>query len=815
MEMVAQDIWYGLRLSIKNPGFTTITVLALALGIGANSAIFSVVNSVVLRPLPYKDSERLVAVWGNIHRPGLEKLIMSAPEFVDIENQNTVFEDTAAYSERGVNLTGVPDPQQLRSAFVTINLIPMLGISPQSGRFFLPEEGQSGHEQVAIVNYSLWRSRFNSDPGIVGRSLILDGRSVSVIGVTPPEFRFPDNDVELYMPLVFTAEQLSDNWRGSHWLNVIARLEGGVSLKRAQTSIQTIAQNIGDQYPQTYRNGFGASVVFLRDEIVGDIRLTLYVLLGAVAFVLLIACANVANLLLARGAVRHREVVVRTALGAVRGRLIRQFLTESLLLAVLGGALGLLLAYWGMELLIALSPPDIPRLQEIRLDGRVVLFTLLISIGTGMLFGIAPALQASKAELSEVLKEGGRGSTEAGGQQRIRGTLVVIGFALSVVLLIGAGLMIRSFMELQKLSPGFNVDQMLTMRVILPRQKYDDFYKQTAFFKEAVDRLGTEPGVLSAGATSVLPLSGYTSDRSLRIEDRPVSASEPLPDEELRLISAGYFQTMGIPLLKGREFSAQDNSDAPRVAIINRAMAERYWPDMDPLGRRLAFSGLSENKPDWIQIVGVVENVRDEGLDVAPKPEVYLPFLQPLFAKTNLTSMYIVLHAAVDPKSLLRTARTEILGLDREQPITSVKTMAERLEGTIAQRRFNMLMLSLFAGVALVLAAIGIYGIMSYYVSQRTHEIGTRMALGADAKDVLMLVVRQGMVLALVGLGVGLFAALALTRIITTLLYGVSPTDPLIFAGVSASLGLVALLACFVPARKATRVDPMIALRYE
>ena len=816
METILHDLRYGLRLLLKKPGFTIVTVLALALGIGANSAIFSVVNAVVLRPLPYQDSQKLVAVWGNIHRPGLEKLILSAPEFVDIKSQNTVFEDMAAYSVQGVNLTGVSDPERLRSALVSANLIPLLGVSPIQGRIFLPEEDQVGHDQVAILNYGFWQRRFGGDPGIIGRSLTLDGRSINVVGVMPRTFRFPDNEIDLYTPLVFTAEQLSDNYRGSHWLNVIGRLKPGVSIDQAQTEVLSIAQNMGQQYPRTYRKGFSASVVSLQGEVVGDIRLTLFVLLGAVAFVLLIACANVANLLLARAAARHKEVVVRTALGAARSRLIRQFLTESMLLALLGGGIGLLLAYWGMGLLIALSPPDIPRLQEITLDSRVVIFTLLVALITGVLFGLAPALQASKADLNEVLKEGSRGSTEGGSQQRLRSLLVVLGYALSVVLLIGAGLMIKSFMQLRQTTPGFNVDNILTMRVMLPRSKYNDFYKQTSFFKQALEGIGARPGVAAVGAISVLPLSGTTNDRSFRIEDRPVVAGEPLPDEELRMVSPDYFQTMGIALLKGRLFTDHDSVDAPRVAIINEALAERYWSEQNPLGKRLAFAGLSDNKPEWIEVVGVVKNIRHEGLDVEAKPEVYLPYQQPLFAPadTSLPSMYLVIRAAGDPKFLVHTASAEILGLDHDQPVTSIKTMTERLQESIAQRRFNMLMLTLFAGVALALAAVGIYGIMSYYVSQRTHEIGIRMALGAQAKDVLMLVVSQGMVLAVVGLGVGLLAAFAMTRIITSLLYGVSATDPLIFLAISALLGFVALLACFIPARKATKVDPMIAVSF-
>lgn len=817
METLLKDIRFGLRLLLRKPGFTIVTLIALALGIGANSAIFSVVNSVVLRPLPYKDSERLVAVWVSIYRPGLEKLVLSAPEFVDIRDRNSVFEAMSAYSIQGVNLTESAEPERVRAALISTNLIPMLGVPLAYGRAFLPEEDQAGRNQVAILSYNLWQRRFGGNTSIIGQSLTLDGRSVNVVGVMPRGFQFPDVEAEMWLPLVFTADHLSDNYRGSHWLNVVARLKPGISVERAQTDAHSIAQSAGQQHNRTYPRGLGASVISLRNEIIGDIRLTLYVLLGAVVFVLLIACANLANLLLARAVARHREVAIRTAMGADRRRLIMQLLTESILLSALGGLLGLLLAYWGMGLLVSLSPPDIPRLHEISLDGRVVIFTVLVSLLTGVLFGLAPALQASKTDLNELLKEGSRGSTGGKGQQRVRSLLVVLGLALSVVLLVGAGLMIKSFLQLQRINPGFRVDKMLTLRVILPRTKYDDFYKQTGFFKQSLERISARPGVEAASAISVLPLGGSTSDRSLRIEDRPVVAGEPLPDEELRLVGPTYFSTMNIPLLKGREFTERDQVDALRVAMVNQAFADRYWPGQDPLGKRIAYSGLRDNKPDWCEIVGVARNIKHEGLDVDEKPEVYLPYLQPLFAAstTNLASLYFVIRTSSDPKSVIAPVRADILQLDKEQPITNIKTMEERLSESIAQRRFNMLMLSIFAGVAMVLAGVGIYGIMSYIVTQRTHEIGIRMALGAQAKDILMLVLSQGMALTTIGLGLGLLATLALTRIITSLLYGVSPTDPLIFVAISALLGIIALLACFISARKAIRVDPVIALRDE
>ena len=817
METLVHDIRYGIRVLLKNRSFTAVAVVALALGIGANSAIFSVVNSVVLRPLPYKDSDRLVTIWSSLLQPGLEKIVVSAPELADFREQSGSFDDLAAYDFQGVNVTGGDEPERIRAALVSPNLLPMLGISPVPGRAFAPDEDQPGREQVAVLSYALWQRRFGGDSNVIGRSLPVDGKSLEIIGVMPADFRFPDAETEVYLPLVISPDLLTEDNRGSHFLSVIARLKPGVTIQQAQADISSVAQRMTREHSRTYRAGYGASVIAMRDDIVGDVRPTLFILLGAVGFVLLIACANVANLLLARAAARQKEVAIRTALGATRSRLVRQFLTESALVSVMAGGLGLLLALWGVEFLVSLSPASIPRVSEIALDARVVAVTMAVSLLTGILFGLAPALQFSKPDLNETLKDGGRGSTDGRRRQRLRSMLVISELTFSVVLLIGAGLMIRSFFRLQQVSPGFSVENMLTMRLSLPRSKYPDFNHQREFFQQLLTRIESQPGVQSIAVINVLPLSGSTADRSFRIEGRPLAQGEPGPDEELRFISPGYFATMGIPLLRGREFTQRDTQDAPRTTIINQALADRYWPGEDALGKRIAYSGFGEGKPNWCEIVGIVGNVKHSGPDLPEKPEVYVPYLQPLFsAATSIVGpMYLVIRTATAPANLTAAVRSEIASLDKNQPVSNIKTMTQRLSESVAQRRFNMQLLGIFAGVALVLAAVGIYGVMSYTVTQRTHEIGIRMALGARAFTVLRLILGQALVLAVIGVVIGLSSAFAMTRLISSLLYEVSATDPLTFAVVSLILIGVALGACCVPARRAMKVDPMVALRHE
>ncbi|HKA22286.1 MAG TPA: ABC transporter permease [Blastocatellia bacterium] len=816
MDSLFQDIKYGVRKLLKDRSFTAVAVFALSLGIGANSAIFSVVNSVVLRPLPYKDSDRLVTIYSSLRQTGLEKIVVSAPELADFREQNNCFDQVAAYDFQGVNVTGGDEPERIRASLLSPNLLPVLGINPIIGRGFAPDEDQPGQSQVTVLSYSIWQRRFAGEPNVIGKTLDIDGKSIEVIGVMPFDFRFPDPDTELYLPLTIDPELLTENNRGSHFLNVVARLKPGVSIDRAQADMNTIAQRMSIEHSSTYRTGYGASVIAMRDDIVGEVRPTLLILLGAVGFVLLIACANVANLLLARGVARQKEVAVRTALGATRVRLIRQLLTESTILAIIAGGLGLLLALWGVEFLVSLSPASIPRLNEISLDARVVAVTMSVSLLTGLLFGLAPAMQFSKPDLNETLKDVGRNSTDGRQRQRLRGLLVISELALSVVLLIGAGLMIRSFIRVQVADPGFNAENLLTMRLSLPRSKYPDFNRQTRFFQDLIERIQAQPGVQSTATINVLPLSGSTADRSFKIEGRNVIQGEPGPDEELRFISSGYFSTMGIPLLRGRAFTQRDNSESPRVAIVNQALADRYW-SRDAIGKRIAYSGLGEGKPNWCEIIGVAGNVKHLGPDIPAKPEVYLPFLQPLFstATSTIGPMYLVTRTATQPEALTGAVRGAIESVDSNQPVSNVRTMAQRISTALAQRRFNMLLLGIFAGVALLLASIGIYGVMSFAVTQRTRELGIRMALGASASDVLRLVLGQGLALTLIGVAGGLAASFVLTSLINSLLYEVSATDSLTFAAVSVILIIVSTGACFVPAVRAMKVDPMVALKHE
>jgi putative ABC transport system permease protein len=807
METLLKDIRYGLRMIVKSPGFTVVAVLALALGIGANSAIFTVVNAVLLRALPFERQEQLMYVWGTNLKRGSNRNPASYPDFADWRDQNQVFEHMAAYTQSVAILTGVGAPQQLSGVSASSDLFAVLKAGPAEGRVFTPTDEQPNGERVAIVSYGLWQSRFAGNSKLVGQQIMLDGVSRTVIGIMPQGFAFPleARKTEYWIPLDPTTD--ANKERGAHYLGVIARLKPGVSMQQAQAEMETIARRLEQQYPER-NTGRGVNLISMYENVVGKIRPALLILLGAVGFVLLIACANVANLLLARAASRQKEIAIRTALGANRARIVRQLLTESVLLSVLGGALGLLLALWSLDLLVAVIPPDLPRVKEIGLDARVLSFTLIVSVLTGIIFGLAPALQASRLDLNESLKDGGRGSSEGIRRNRMRSLLVVSQVALSLVLLTGAGLLIRSFKQLNEVDPGFDPRRVLTATVALPDAKYHEEAQVSAFFQQVLERAATVPGLETVGAVSPLPLSGEIAQNLLTVEGRPPLNPGDRPITNSRIISADYFRAMGIPLIKGRVLTERDKSDAPRVVVINETVARKFFPGEEALGKHINVS-LADN--NLAEIVGIVGDVKHHSLDEEAGPECYFSYRQ-----IPYPSMTLVARSKSDnPESLAVGLRQAVEQVDRDQPLSDIRPMTQLLGDSLARRRFNMLLLGVFAGVALVLAAVGIFGVMNYSVTQRTHEIGIRMALGAQARDILKMVVGQGMILALTGVVIGLGAAFWLTRFMSSLLYGVTATDPLTFAAVALVLSGVAFLAIIIPARRATKVDPMEALRYE
>jgi len=807
---IGRDVRYAIRSLRKSPSFAAVMLLTLALGIGANAAIFSVVNAVVLRPLPYADATRLMVVWGNLHRPGVEEIPASAGEYVDYRDRARAFEQIAAYDTLGFNLSGRDDPERVEGAVVTASLFPLLGARTQMGRTFAAAEEQPGRDHVAIISHTLWTRRFHADPAIVGQMVTVDGRPVEVVGVMPAAFRFPDETTEMWKPILLDAEALSANNRGSHGFTILARLKRGATRGEAGADLDKVAATFQAQFPDNYRNGFSVTVRPLQDEIVGDTSGALFILLGAVGLVLLIACANVANLLLARASSRRKEIALRTALGASRGRLVQQLLTESVLIAFAGGVIGLLMAFWGVDALVASAPGSIPRLREVGVDGRVVGFTALVSLATGLLFGIAPAIHASRAELHETLKEGGRTTGAALG--RAGRLLVISEVALSLVLLVAAGLLIRSFARLQEVRPGFESARLLTFRLSLPESRYATFEKGGAFFDELFARLRSNPDVRAVAASNALPFSGLGGSRSFQIGGRPPLRPEDSTEEQLRIVTDGFFSAMSIPLFKGREFTRRDSLKGPRVAVINEALARKLFPDEDPIGKRIAFE---KDAPKWYEIVGIVGNIKHRGLDARDRAELYVPYRQPLFDSWTVRPMYLAVRTTTDPLDAVAAVRREVNRLDPDQPISDVRTMDERITRSLTGRRFSMLLLGLFASLALALAAVGIYGIVACSVTQRTHEIGVRVALGAQRGDVVAMVVRQGMALAAIGTLAGVAVALALVRVMSGLLFGVSAADPITFISIPMLLAIVSLVACYVPARRATRVDPMRALRSE
>ncbi|HKS27513.1 MAG TPA: ABC transporter permease [Pyrinomonadaceae bacterium] len=811
MGILLQDLRYGARMLVKSPGFTVVVVLALALGIGANSAIFSVVNSVLLRPLAFNEPQQLMMVWGaSRNGGGADHIVLSVPDMQDLRSQSQTLEYVVPYYSAGTTVSSGEDSERVFGALSSADLFPALGVKPLMGRVFTREEDVPGGPSVVVISQSLWQRAFGSDPSIVGKEIKLGSKAATVVGVMPASFRFPlqRERPDYWQPISISPSYIATkDKRDTRSLKVLARVKPGVTTRQANEEMATISRRLEEQYPDS-NTGLSLSVTPLHEDLVGQVRPALLVILGAVGFVLLIACANVANLLLARAASRQKEIAIRTALGAGRLHIIRQLLTESLLLAVMGGGLGLLLATWGLDLLVAASPADLPRVGEIGLDIRVLLFTGAVSILTGILFGLAPALQASRLDLNESLKEGSRGSTEGSARNRLRSVLVVAEIALSLVLLIGAGLLIRSFVTLLNTSPGFDADSILTVDLPLSRAKYPEAAQQVNVVQQLIERTSQVPGVASAAVVNILPLSGNGRQSSFTIEGRPAPPNGQEPDAQASTVTPDYFRTMGIPLMRGRVFNEGDKKDAPPVVIISEDLARKNFAGEDPLGKRLV---INDDMPPF-EIVGIVGDIRHEKLETETEPEYYSSFYQLPERAVNL-----VVRAApgADPASLQLTVRSAIKQLDNDQLIWEMKTMEQRRAESVARRRFNMMLVGIFASLALLLAALGIYGVMSYTVTQRTHEIGIRIALGAQTRDIIRMVVVQGMTLALVGVGAGLLAAFGVTRVMASLLYGVTATDALTFAAVTLGLTGLALVACLIPALRATRVDPMTALRYE
>jgi predicted permease len=794
----------------KNPGFTIVAVLTLALGIGANAAIFSVVDAVLLRPLAYKDADRLVTILHNGDNP------VAVANYIDWRDQSSSFEAMGAADYWSANLSGIDSPEHILGLSVTQSLLPLLGVEPLLGRLFVAGEDQKGAEHEVILSYGLWQRRFAGDSKVVGKVITLDGQQYAVLGVMPRTFKFAPfwaTRAEMWVPNAFGDRIHS---REGNSLRIFARLKRDVALSEARAEIATITARLEQKFPGTNRD---VMVTPLKQNVVGQVKAPLLLLLGAVGFVLLIACANVAHMLLARSATRQKEMAVRTALGAPRKRVIRQLLTENLLLAAMGASAGLLLAVWGTRALVALSPAFLPRVDTIRSDARVVLFLIAVTALTGVVFGLAPAMQASAVNLTDTLKDGGRGGSDSHRRNRLRSFLVASEFALALILLIAAGLMVRSFFALQSIDPGFNPHGVLSMAVSVAGTEESEPHRRAIFYRQLIESLRTLPGLEAAGGINHLPLAGDMWGWPFAIEGRGKSLPGESPLAVYRVVMPGYFETMRLAVLRGREIAASDDPSAPGVVLINEKAAREYWPGENPLGKHIAFDDDQRASPTWLTVIGIVRDAKQGDWAQAPYPEVYLAALQNggFLGESESHASYItlVVRTRGNPAALSGLIKNTVWSFDRNLAISEVLTMDDVVAEANAEPRFEMALLGVFAGVALLLAAVGIYGVMSYSVERRTHEIGIRISLGASRTDVLKLVVRQGMVLALAGSAAGIVGALLLSRLMTKLLYGVLPTDPLTFTGVAVLLTLVALAANYLPARRATRVDPMVALRYE
>jgi putative ABC transport system permease protein len=819
MESVLQDIRHGVRSLIKTPGFTAVAIIVLGLAIGANTAIFTVVNAVLLRPLPYFNSDRLVMLWETNPRfqIGIDTLPVTPGTFMDWQEQSSVFEQVSALGAGHLNLSGSGEPERISGASVSTNFFRTMGIEPKLGRAFQADEEKTGANKVVIVSYALWQRRFGGAEDIVGKPMTLDGESYTIIGVAPEGFQFPrahdlpyfvgmSSPTELWRPMTLTDDFINRK-RSNHQLSVIARLNRGVTREQAQSEMTALAARVAQAYPDN--QGIGAKVVPLSEQVVGNSRAALLVLMGAVGLVLLIACANIANLLLTRSSARQKEIAIRIALGASRGQVVRQLLIEALLLSLASAIVGTLLSFWGVKAMLALSGQNLPRLNEVGVDLTVLGFTVAIALLTSLLFGLTPALQASKINLVQSLKDGSRGVTGGQRASRVRGVLVIAEVALSLVLLIGAGLMIKSLAHLLKVDPGFKADRALTMNIALLGSKYPTANQQITFFEEVRYRVEALPGIESVGLISSAPLSGGVYAGGFSIEGRePASANEDLSADR-RMISSEYFNTLGIPLIKGRHFTEHDNQTSAGVAIVSESLARRFLENEDPIGKRIKLGGRDSTRP-WLSIVGIAGDVRDTALESDARPCIYVPY--PQFPALSMT---LVARTGIDSKTVVPAIRGQVWSIDKDQPVTDIKTMNQYVSDSVSPRRANALLLAVFAALALVLASIGVYGVMAYSVTQRVHEIGIRMALGAQTPDVIKLMVGSGMSLVLTGVVIGLAGALLLNRVLSSLLYGVSATDPITFALISVLLIFVAFLASYIPARRATKVDPMIALRCE
>jgi predicted permease len=819
MEALWHDLCYGVRTLFKNPGFMAVAVLSLAIGIGANSAIFSVINALLLRPLPYKDAERLVILWSRSPGLNVPQDWFSPGQYLDIKTQNDVFDEISISIGGSLNLTGQGTPRHVDVARISSSLFPLLGASSMHGRVFLPEEDEPGKPPTVILSNGFWQRHFGSDPDVVGKTLTLNGNNFTIVGVMPAEFSLNKEimpavngiqSADLLLPLPMSESARTN--RGNEDFNIFARLKPGVSVAQAQAEMDIIADRMKQEYPGNYppNGGLTISVVPLLEQVVGDIHLALSVLFGAVGFVLLIACANVANLLLARAAVRQKEIAIRAAVGASRLRILQQLLTESVLLALVGGLVGLAIALLIVKALHVFGPESIPRLNEVGIDARVMIFTSLIALLTGIIFGLAPALEASRVDLNKVLKQGARSSGGGAydrGHHRIRKLLVISEVALSLVLLISAGLLIRSYQRILDAHPGFDSHNVLSFRLSLPAAKYSSPDSIVSFHRQVSERLKALPEIESVGTTYSLPMSTVAlAWEPVTIEGHIADSAQESIISNVRIVSPEYFRTMGIPLLTGRYFDEHDRKGAPEAVIVDEALAERFWPNENALGKRLK---RGDSGP-WWTVVGVISDAKEYSQEKEPPIAVYYPFEQ-IIAR----NMFLVIRTTSDPSQMTGAITKEIQALDPEMPVFDVKTMDHRLYDSLARRRFSMFLLGVFAVIALILAAIGIYGVIAYSVYQRTNEIGIRMALGAQPRNILQLVIRQALVLVSSGIGIGLLGAFALTRVMSSLLYGVSATDRFTFVIPPLLLGSIALLASYIPARRAAKVDPMVALRHE